>query len=79
MAIQSFQLDPAAGGVSQAEFDSHTHGYRRLDQIGIDDVTNYSSPNRATVTDDAEVSIGEQARARAVGVTVSTQQTAVPT
>ena len=35
MTIQSFQLDPASGGVSQATFDSHTHGYRKFTQIGV--------------------------------------------
>lgn len=27
MAKESFQIDPAAGGVSQAVFDAHTHNY----------------------------------------------------
>jgi hypothetical protein len=79
MAIQSMQLDPAAGGVSQAEFDAHTHNYRRVDQIGIDDLQNYSSPTRVTVVDDSEVNVGGSKAGKAIGVTVSTQQTEVPT
>jgi len=30
MAIESFQLDPNAGGVSQEEFDAHTHDYDKM-------------------------------------------------
>ena len=30
MAIQSFQLDPQAGGVSVATFDAHKHAYDKM-------------------------------------------------
>lgn len=81
MAIQSFQIDPGAGGVSQAEFDNHTHGYRRIDGIGIDDTYTYADPARETVVDDTETSVGaDYAKgAESIGVTVSTSQTSVPT
>ena len=79
MAIQSMLIDPAAGGVSQAAFDAHTHDYRRVDQIGVDDVAAYSSPNTTAIVDDTEVVAAEQGRVRSIGVTVSTQQTGAPT
>ncbi len=80
MAIQSVQIDPAGGGgVSQAEFDAHTHNYRRIDTIGNDSNTSYSSPNRATLVDDGEVNPAGESRMRSIGIASSTQPTGVPT
>jgi len=44
MTLQTFQLDPAAGGVSQATFDAHTHGYRKVTRIGADSDDKFASP-----------------------------------
>ena len=82
MAIQSVQIDPAGGGgggVSQGEFDAHTHDYRRIDTIGNDSNTGYTSPNRATLVDDGEVNPSGESRIRSIGIAASTQQTGVPT
>ena len=78
MALQSFQLDPAAGGVSQLDFDTHAHNYRRIDGIGIDDIVEFTSPDRSVVTDDAETIAGSIKNAKSIGVTVSTRQTTAP-
>ena len=82
MALQSFKLDPAGGGgISQAAFDAHTHKYRRIEQIGIDDDNEFGSPIRTDIIDDAEVIVGASYAkgADAIGVTVATQETEVPT
>ena len=79
MAIQSFQLDPAAGGVSQAEFDVHTHGYRKLTRIGVDDDDKWGSPVWVDIVDDADNHASTSVDLEAAGVTVATEQTEVPT
>jgi len=78
MALQDMELGPAEG-VTQTEFDAHTHSYRRVDQVGVDDSQAYGSPSRVTIVDDTEVNVGQPKNVKAVGVTVSTQQTNVPT
>ena len=78
MAIQSFQLDPAAGGVSQAEFDTHTHPYRKLIRIGGDDDDKWSAPVWAVIADDSDTVAACPVDLEAVGVTVSTDQTGAP-
>jgi hypothetical protein len=78
MAMQSFQLDPNAGGVSQAEFDAHTHNYRKITQIGIDQSKNWVGPTYADVLDDQEVHVTDGTDAEAIGVVVSTEATGVP-
>lgn len=80
MAIQSFQLDPAAGGVSQATFDTHTHGYRKMTQIGVSRDHLYSPVDRFDIVDDAEVVAfsGNNLDLEAVGITVATDQTETP-
>jgi hypothetical protein len=80
MALQSFQLDPAAGGVSQAEFDSHTHSYRKLTQIGVSRDHLYTPVERFDIVDDSEVVgfSGNNLDLEAIGVTVSTDATGVP-
>lgn len=78
MAIQSFELDPAAGGVSQATFDAHTHNYRKITVIGVDDDDKYLSPDRMDIVDDAETVAATSVDAEAVGVTVATLPTTTP-
>ena len=78
MAIQSFQLDPAAGGVSQAEFDAHTHGYRKIIRIGADSDDKWGSPTWVVVSDDGDTHAAENVDLEAVGVTVSTESTGTP-
>ena len=80
MTIQSFQLDPASGGVSQATFDSHTHGYRKFKQIGVSKDHLYTPVERFDIVDDAEVVAmsGNNLDLEAVGITVATEQTEVP-
>lgn len=79
MAIRSVLIDPAAGGVSQVTFDTHTHNYRRVDGVGIDDAASYGSPSRVSMVDDSEVNVGNPKAGKSIGVTVSTQPTATPT
>jgi hypothetical protein len=80
MAIASFQIDPAAGGVSQAEFDAHTHYYRKLMQIAVSRDHLYDPVERFDIVDDSEVVgfSGNNLDIEAVGITVSTEQTGVP-
>ena len=78
MALQSFQLDPAAGGVSQAEFDVHTHSYRKITRIGADDRDQFDSPAWSNVTDDADTIAKQSSDLEAVAVTVATESTGEP-
>jgi hypothetical protein len=78
MALQSFQLDPTASGVSQAEFDSHVHSYRKVTRIGCDDDDKFLSPVWVDVVDDADTVADTPVDLEAVGITVSTETTGVP-
>ena len=78
MAIQSFQLDPAAGGVSQAEFDAHTHNYRKLTRIGVDASDTWTSPTWTVIADDSDNHASEYGDLEAAGVTVETSPTSTP-
>jgi len=81
MALQSFQLDPSSGGVSQGAFDNHTHGYRKITQIGVSRDHLYEPVLRYDIIDDSEVVslVGSNQDLEAVGITVATDQTEVPT
>jgi len=79
MAIQSFQLDPAAGGVSQATFDNHAHNYRKITQFGVDSSKTYSSVVRADIVDDTETSASDNQDLEAIGITVAISPTSTPT
>lgn len=79
MALQSFQLDPAGGGVSQETFDIHTHGYRKITRIGADADDKWASPTWVDIVDDGDTHASENIDLEAVGVTVSTEQTEPPT
>ena len=78
MAIQSFQLDPSVGGVSQATFDAHTHGYRKITRIGADSDDKWASPSWVDVVDDTDTHASESVDLEAMGVTVATDQTETP-
>ena len=78
MAIQEMELDPNAGGISQATFDAHTHNYRKLTQIAVDNSKNWIGPAYETVLDDQLVHVTDGADIEAIGVTVSTQPTSAP-
>jgi hypothetical protein len=80
MAIASFQLDPAAGGVSQAAFDAHTHNYRKLMQLAVSRDHTYDPVERFDIVDDSEVVgfSGNNIDLEAIGVTVSTEATGTP-
>ena len=82
MAMQSFQLDPAAGGVSQSVFDAHAHSYRKLTKLTGDDDDGWSSPVSVDVVDDAGVHLnaggGNPPDLEAVGVEVATAPTSTP-
>jgi len=79
MAIQSFQLDPAAGGVSQATFDEHTHNYRKITRVGADAADQWTSPTWEDIVDDVDTHVSETADLEAVGITVATEPTTTPT
>ena len=78
MAIESFQLDPNAGGVSQATFDEHTHNYRKITRIGVDDDDKFLSPVWENVSDDADTFASSSVDLEAAGVTVETSPTSTP-
>lgn len=75
MAIEKIYLSE---GVSQVEFDAHTHNYRKLTQIGGDAGKNWSSPVRVDIVDSQEVYVGDQQDLEGVGVTVTTSPTSTP-
>ena len=79
MALQSFQLDPAGGGVSQATFDAHTHAYRKITRVGADDDDKFASPTWENIIDDGDTVAASSVDMEAVGITVATEQTEVPT
>ena len=80
MAMASFQLDPAAGGVSGATFDAHSHNYRKLDEVAVSVDHLYTTVLRYSVTDDAETVaiVGNNSDLEAVGITVATGPTSTP-
>ena len=78
MAIESFQLDPAAGGVSQATFDEHTHNYRKITRIGVDDDDKFLSPTWTDIVDDSDNIADSAVDLEAAGVTVATSPTSTP-
>jgi len=68
-------------GVPQAEFDAHTHNYRKVTQIGADGDYRWASPTIRDIADDdltwAHDSIPDKDIA-AVGITVATSPTSTP-
>jgi len=79
MALQSFQLDPEAGGVSLDTFDAHTHNYSKLTKIGVDNFGAWTSPKWLDVLDDGIVHVDEGIEdLEAVGVEVETLPTSTP-
>lgn len=78
MVMQSFQLDPEAGGVSQTVFDAHTHAYRKITRIGGDSDDKWGSPTWVDVVDDGDSHAAENVDLEAVGITVATEQTEIP-
>lgn len=75
MAIEKIYLSE---GVSLAVFNVHTHNYRKITWIGVDDDDKYASPDKTEIVDDAETVASSSVNAEAVGITVSTQATEVP-
>jgi len=78
MALQSFQLDPSAGGVSQATFDNHSHNYRMITRLGVDDRDQFDSPDYVDIVDDSENVAASAVDVEAVGITVATSATSAP-
>lgn len=78
MALQSFQLDPTAGGVSQATFDAHTHNYRKITTLGVDANKAYGSAVEEPIVDDAQVIGTDGTDLEAVAITVATSPTTTP-
>lgn len=72
------QTEEVAPGVSQAVFDAHTHNYRKITWIGVDDEDKYLSPDKTEIVDDAETVAATAVDAEAVGITVATLPTEVP-
>jgi len=67
-----------AEGVSQADFDAHTHNYRKITQLGIDTNKNYPAPTKVVIDDDTETFVTDGNDAEAIGVTVATEPTTTP-
>jgi len=76
MARQTEEI--VASGVSQAVFDAHTHNYRQITGIGVDDDDKYLTPDKMDIVDDAETVAASNVDAEAVGITVATAPTSVP-
>ena len=71
-------IEVVATGVAQATFDIHTHNYRKITWIGVDDDDKYVTPDKMEIVDDAETVAATAVDAEAVGVTVATLPTGVP-
>ena len=66
-------------GVGSAEFDAHTHNYRKLTQLLVDASDPWNSPQSVDVVDDSTVHQIDQGQdLEAVGVAVATQPTGAP-
>jgi len=72
MAVEKVYL------ISDNIYGNHTHGYRKVVQIGADSDIDYLSPSRVSLIDGSEVHIGEQPAVRAIGITISTSPTDIP-
>ena len=72
------QTEQVAAGVSQAVFDAHSHNYRKIIGIGVDDDDKYLTPDKMDIVDDAETVAATNVDAEAVGVTVATLPTSTP-
>jgi len=70
--------DYLADGVPQGTFDVHTHNYRKVTWIGVDDDDKWATPDKAEIVDDAETVAATAVDAEAVGITVSTEPTSTP-
>ena len=70
--------DYLADGVPQGAFDAHTHNYRKITGVGVDDDDKYLTPDKMTIVDDAETVAATAVDAEAVGITVATLPTGVP-
>ena len=75
MAIEKVYI---SDGVLQSAFDAHTHNYRKITWIGVDDDDKYLTPDKMEILDDAETVAATAVDAEAVGVTVATQLTSPP-
>ena len=64
--------------VPKAAFVTHTHNYRKLIRLGIDDDDKFLSPDWTTVVDDAENVASTSVDAEAVAVEVATLPTSTP-
>jgi len=78
LTIQSFQIDPAAGGVSQATFDAHTHAYQKVTHIGGDDDDKFLSPEWMPTVDDGDGIASQSVDLEAVGIRLAATQTNTP-
>jgi len=74
MAIEKVYLSE---GVSQSIFDTHTHNYRKITQLGVDQ-TAWGNPVRVNVIDNAEVHAEDGTDLESVGVTVAILPTSTP-
>ena len=67
MAMQSFQLDP-----------NHTHNYRKITRIGVDENKNWNSPTWEDVIDDGDsVAVGTT-DLEGAAITTATSVTSTP-
>ena len=67
MAIQSFQLNP-----------NHTHNYRKITRIGVDENKNWTSPNWEDLTDDGDTICSANNDMEAAALTTVTSATSTP-
>jgi len=70
--------DYLADGVPQSTFDTHTHNYRKITWLGVDDDDKWNTPDKMEIVDDTETVAATAVDAEAVGVTVATSPTSTP-
>ena len=70
--------DSITTGVSQAVFDAHTHNYRKIIMLGVDQSGSWANPSNVEIIDDSGVYVSDGTDLEAVGISVSTQPTGAP-
>jgi len=64
--------------VPKTTFNAHTHNYRKITKIGVDDDDKWSSPVWVDVVDDAQTYASTSVDLEAAGVEVATSPTSTP-
>ena len=65
-------------GVSQSVFSAHTHKYRKITQLGVDQSSGWTNPSITDIVDDSLVTAEDGTDLEGVGIAVATSETEAP-